>query len=156
MEITELIAVVSVTLAFVSFATQLFLSRQQTRGEAIASQYDRTQALILRTIDDPEFIKALKSTSMKNEKYRRIRQLWLNHVEVFFRQRHLFKKGHWKSTLIDMRDFMSMPAMEKHWGEYRRYYAKDFQKFLDREVYQKKAEASTIEAPPGSSQASST
>ncbi|MBB5350652.1 hypothetical protein HNR46_000880 [Haloferula luteola] len=147
---------ISVVVALLSLAVQQHWTRQQAKADARAKQYDRTQALILRTMDDPELLLAISGGSSEDQKQRRFRQLWVNHVEMFFRQRHLFDRPHWKGTIYDIRDFMNMPVMRGHWLAHKDYYAPDFQRFMECEVYAGKAEPRQAEAPPEEPQASTT
>lgn len=147
LEISEWVAVVSVVLAFLYFAIQQRLNRQQSKAEARARQYDRTTALLFKALDDPELLEAISGGSDEDQKQRRFRQLWVNHVEMFFRQRNLFDKHHWKSTVNDMKDFMTMPSMAQYWNDNQRYYADDFRDFVNREVFAQKSGASIAETP---------
>jgi hypothetical protein len=154
--IPEWIAVVSVVIALLSLALQQHLTRQQSKAEAKARHCDRTQTLILRALDDPALLEAISGTSTEDQKRRRYLQLWLNHVEMIFRQRHFFDRLHWKGTVNDIRDFMSMPVIHEHWNRYQNFYADDFRRFMDKVILAEIAEAPIVEAPAGDAQASST
>lgn len=130
----EWIAVISVLVALVSLAIEQRLTRLQNNDEAKSRHYDRAQTLILRALDDPALLKAISGTSDEDQKHRRYRQLWFNHIEMIFRQRRFFSKGHWLGTLNDIRSFMNMPAMREHWKVNGHYYADDFRRFMDREI----------------------
>lgn len=135
MEISELVAIISVVIALVSLTVQQHLTRRQSRAEARARQYERTQTLILKALDDPELLEAISGSSEENQKLRRYRQLWFNQVEMFFRQCDLYDRVHWEGTVNDIRSFMVMPEMKKHWQEHQHYYSRDFRDFMDSEVF---------------------
>ena len=156
MGIPEWIAVASVVIALVSLAVEQRLTRLQNNDEAKARHYDRAQTLILRALDDPALLEAISGISDEDQKHRRYRQLWFNHVEMIFRQRRFFDRKHWQGTLNDIRSFMTMPAMRNHWKSHSHYYADDFRRFMDREILGIEAEAPKAGAPPGIDQASST
>ena len=144
-------------IALFSLALQQHLTRQQNRAEARDRHYDRTQTLLLTALNDSDLLDAISGDSEEEQKHRRYRQLWFNHIEMFFRNRSLFDDLHWKGTINDIRDFMSMSAMSKHWMSHQHYYADDYRAFMNREVFDKaEAETSTIEAPPETAQASTT
>ncbi|WP_367872974.1 DUF6082 family protein [Luteolibacter sp. Populi] len=144
----EWIAVLSVVTALASLAVEQHLTRIQNNDEAKARHYDRAQTLILRALDDPGLLEAISGTSDENQKHRRYRQLWFNHVEMIFRQRRFFDRQHWQGTLNDIRSFMNMPAMRDHWGSHGHYYAGDFRRFMDRDILGIVAEAPLAGAPP--------
>lgn len=156
MGIAEWVAVTSVLIALVSLIVQQHLNRQQSRSEATARHHDRTQTLLLRALDDPVLLEAISGKCEKDQKHRRYRQLWFNHVEVIFRQRYLFDNPHWQGTINDIRDFMNMSAMRQHWLDHQHFYAGDFQAFMNQEIFTKRAEPPTVEAPPTPTQASTT
>lgn len=147
MGIPEWIAVASVVIALVSLAVEQRLTRQQNKSEARDRHYDRTQTLLLEALGDPELLEAISGASAEEQKRRRYRQLWFNHIEMFFRNRHLFDAAHWTGTLNDIRGFMNMPTMRKHWESHGHYYADDFRRFMDREVMGMEAEAPETGAP---------
>lgn len=152
--ISEWVAVVSVVVALLTLAVQHHLTRRQDRAEARARQYERTQTLILKALDDPELLEAISGSSEENQKLRRYRQLWFNQVEMFFRQCGLYDRVHWEGTVNDIRSFMVMPEMRSHWQEHQHYYAQDFRDFMNGEVY--RAEPPLPETPPLQGQASTT
>ena len=156
MGIPEWIAVASVVIALVSLAVEQRLTRLQNNDEAKARHYDRAQTLILRALDDPALLEAISGISDEDQKHRRYRQLWFNHVEMIFRQSRFFDRKHWRGTLNDIRSFMNMPAMRDHWKSHGHYYADDFRRFMDSEILGIEAEAPKAGAPPGIDQASST
>lgn len=156
MGIPEWIAVMSVVVALAALALQQHLTRKQSKGEALYRYSDRTQTLLLKALDDPDLLEAISGDSTGDQKQRRFRQLWFNHAEMFFRNRKLFDKTHWEGSLNDFRSFMNMPVMRHHWQENRKYYAKDFQAFMDRKIITREAEASSPKPPPLQNQASST
>ncbi|WP_411845617.1 DUF6082 family protein [Roseibacillus persicicus] len=147
MEITEIVAVASVAIALVSLAIQQHLTRQQSKSEARARHYERTQMLLLKALEDPELLEGISGKQEEDQKQRRFRQLWFNHVEMIFRQRKLFDRLHWDGTLNDVRGFLNMPAMREHWQGNQQYYADDYRAFIDQHVI-KKAEPPPNEAPP--------
>lgn len=156
MGIPEWIAIVSVVIALASLAFEQRLTRQQNNDEAKARHYDRAQTLILRALDDPTLLEAISGTSDEDQKRRRYRQLWFNHVEMIFRQRRFFDRQHWQGTLNDIRSFMNMPEMRDHWIGHGHYYADDFRRFMDRDILGTGAEAPEAGAPRGANQASTT
>lgn len=156
MGVPEWIAVISVVVVFLSLALQQHFTRQQNKSEAKARHYDRAQVLILRALDDLSLLEAISGTSEEDQKQRRYRQLWFNHVEMIFRQRQFFDRPHWRGTINDIRSFMNMPAMREHWSGHHHYYAQDFRSFMDEDIMGKEAEAPKTEAPPEVDQASIT
>lgn len=155
MGIAEWIAVASVVVALASLANEQRLTRLQSNDEAKARHYDRAQTLILRALDDEELLEAISGSPDKDQRHRRYRQLWFNHVEMIFRQRRFFDKQHWLGTLNDVRSFMNMPAMRDHWKNHGHYYADDFRRFMDNEILGVVVEAPASGAPPpGPGQAS--
>ena len=140
MEVTEIVAVASVVVAFASLAFQQHLTRRQSRMDAKVRLHEGTRTLLLTALDDPELLGAIGGGSEEDQKQRRYRQLWLNHIEMIFRQRELFDKAHWQGTLNDVRDFMSMPHMRSHWAAYGEFYSANFQEFMEKEVLQTKNE----------------
>lgn len=156
MGIPEWIAIISVVVALASVAVQQHLTRQQSKAEARDRHYDRTQALLIQALRDPDLLEAISGISDEDQKHRRYRQLWFNHVEMFFRNQRLFDKPHWKGTINDIRGFMNMPVMLVHWARYKHFYADDFQKFIDMEIVVKLTEAPVAEAPAENGQASIT
>jgi hypothetical protein len=154
--IPEWVAVASVVIALVSLAVEQHLTRLQNNDEAKARHYDRAQTLILRALDDPALLEAISGISDEEQKHRRYRQLWFNHVEMIFRQRRFFGKLHWQGTLNDIRSFLNMPAMRNHWKNHGHYYADDFRGFMDREIMGMVAEAPETGAPLDLDQASIT
>ena len=102
--------------------------------------HEGTRTLLLTALDDPELLGAIGGGSEEDQKQRRYRQLWLNHIEMIFRQRALFDKAHWQGTLNDVRDFMSMPHMRSHWTAYGEFYSSNFQEFMEKEVLEKENE----------------
>ena len=156
MEIPEWIAVISVVVALASLAVQQHLTLRQSKADARDRHSDRTQELLFKALDDPALLKAISGEAAEDQKERRYRQLWFNHMEMFFRSRKLFDRAHWKGSVNDFRSFMNMPVMRLHWEDHRKYYAKDFQAFMEKEILVKEAEASTAKPPPLHDQASST
>ncbi len=156
MGIPEWIAVASVVIALFSLSIEQRLTRRQSKDEARDRHYDRTQTLMLEALGDPELLKAISGGSEEDQKRRRYRQLWFNHIEMFFRNRHLFDAPHWKGTLNDIRSFMNMPAMREHWKSHGHYYADDFRRFMDREIMGMVAGTPEAGAPPNANQASTT
>lgn len=156
MGIPEWIAILSVLIALASVALQQHLTLQQSKADARDRHYDRTQTLLLQALSDPELLQAISGTSEEDQKHRRYRQLWFNHIEMFFRNQRLFDRPHWKGTLNDIRGFMNMPAMIHHWERHQHFYADDFRSFIDTEIVTKPAEAPVAEAPVDDDQASST
>jgi len=144
-EVSEWIAVVSVVVALVSLTIQQHLSHKQNKAEARTRHYERTQTLLLKALDDPDLLNAIGDQSDHNQKHRRYWQLWLNHIEIIFRQRYLFDDVHWQGTANDIRGFANMPPMRKHWEKYRADYADDFQQFMKEEILEEKAEAPNTE-----------
>ena len=71
--------------------------------------------------------------------------VYLNHIEMTYRQRHLFTATHWFGTVLDIQDFAGIPAMQDHWQHHQNGYALDFQKFMNTEILTKKAAASNTE-----------
>ncbi|BCX48580.1 hypothetical protein HAHE_24880 [Haloferula helveola] len=150
--IPEWIAVVSVVVALISLAIQQHLSRQQSRFEARARQYDRTTALLFKAMDNPDLLDAISGDSGEDQRQRRFRQVWINHTMVMFGQRRLFTSAEWKSTLEDIRDFMNAPEIRTHWERYGCYYAPDFREFIDSTIYPRKGGDSVKEPPPKASE----
>jgi len=140
MEIPEWIAVISVVVALVSLAVQQHLTRQQLKAEARTKQHDRTQVLIFKALENDDLLKAISGDIPEDQKAVLFRQLWFNHVEMFFRQRKLFDRHHWEGSMGDIGEFMNMPDMRKHWSLHKQYYASDFREFMDREIYSQWAE----------------
>lgn len=152
MEVSEWVAVVSVVVAMLTLAVQQHLTRRQSQTEARDRHHDRTQVLLLRAMDDPELLDAISDGSGADQKLRRYCQLWINHIEIIFRNRHLFGREHWNGTLYDIRDFMIMTPLLEYWQQNGRFYAADFRKFMDHEVRELGVEAPLCEAPPTLSQ----
>ena len=148
MEIAEWVAVVSVVVALVSLVVQQHFTHRQNRSDAKARLHDGTRALLLNALNDPDLLEAIGGGSEEDQKHRRYRQLWINHVEMIYRQRGLFDRAHWQGTLNDVRDFMAMPHMQGHWIKHCHSYARDFREFMDQEVYEGKAETPETGAPP--------
>ena len=96
--------------------------------------HEGTRTLLLTALDDPELLGAIGGGSEEDQKQRRYRQLWLNHIEMIFRQRELFDKAHWQGTLNDVRDFMEMPHMRSHWAAYGEFYSANFREFMEKDV----------------------
>ena len=147
MGIPEWIAVISVLIALFSLALQQHLTRLESRFETRSRHYDRTQNLLFKALDDPELLEALTGGTTTNQKQRRYRQLWFNHIKLVFDQRQLFEKDDWKVTVSDIQSFFNMPAMQEHWEAFQQYYSPDFRMFVNQEVI-KKAEPRNPEAPP--------
>lgn len=147
MEITEIVAVVSVFIALVSLTIQQHLTRQERKSDARARHYERTQMLLFKALEDPELLEAISGDSQEAQKQGRFRQLWFNHVEMIFRQRKLFDRTHWAGTMSDVKSFLNMPAMRDHWETNEKYYADDYRAFVNTQIMEK-AEASIVEAPP--------
>ncbi|WP_425494630.1 DUF6082 family protein [Luteolibacter pohnpeiensis] len=84
---------ISVLIALVSLAIQQHLARQQIRYDTRVKHYDRTQSLLFKALDDSDLLEALTGGSPENQKQRRYRQLWFNHIKLIFDQRKLFRKG---------------------------------------------------------------
>lgn len=147
MEITEIVAVVSVFIALVSLTVQQHLTRQERKSDAQSRHYERTQMLLFKALEDPELLKAISGDSQEAQKQSRFRQLWFNHVEMIFRQRKLFDRIHWEGTMSDVKSFLNMPAMLDHWETNGKYYADDYRDFVNTHIM-KEAEASGNEAPP--------
>lgn len=156
MGIPEWIAIISVVVALASVAVQQHLTRQQSKEEAKARHCDRTQTLILTALDDPDLLAAISGDSIEDQKRRRYLQLWLNHVEMIYRQRQFFDRAHWQGTVNDIRDFMGMSAIRVHWLRYQHFYAEDFRSFMEKEIFVKVAEAPIAETSAENSQASTT
>ena len=78
MEITEIVAVVSVAIALVSLTIQQHLTRQQSKVEARARHYERTQMLLFKALEDPELLEGISGEQEEDQKQRRFRQLWFN------------------------------------------------------------------------------
>lgn len=156
MEIPEWIAVMSVAVALISLAGEQHRTRHQSKADARDRHSERTQTLLLKALEDPELLQAIGGASDGDQKQRRYRQLWFNHMEMFFRSRGLFDSAHWKGSVNDFRSFLNMPAMQLHWQEHRQYYAADFQTFIDKEIITTDAGAHKLEPPPPPSHASST
>ena len=53
MEITEIVAVVSVFIALVSLTVQQHLTRQERKSDAQSRHYERTQMLLFKALEDP-------------------------------------------------------------------------------------------------------
>ncbi|GHC56166.1 hypothetical protein GCM10007100_23840 [Roseibacillus persicicus] len=102
--------------------------------------HEGTRTLLLTALDDPDLLGAIGGGSEEGQKQRRYRQLWLNHIEMIFRQRELFDKAHWQGTLNDVRDFMEMPHMRSHWATYGEFYSANFREFMEKDVLLKKVE----------------
>ncbi len=117
------------------------LGRKQREREAIFSLHKETQVLHFEAMNDPERLAFMTGNSTGNQKERRFWQLWLNHVEITYRQRSLFSKFHWNATLADFRDFFELPGLRTHWDSHQHLYSTDFQGFINDEVIIKKAEA---------------
>ena len=156
MGLPEWIAIGSVIVAMVSLAVEQRLTRRQSKDESRDRHYDRTQTLLLEALRDSDLLQAIGGNSDENQKHRRYRQLWFNHIEMFFRNRHLFDSAHWKGTLSDIRSFMNMPAMREHWNIHGHYYSDDYRRFMEREIMGLEAEAPETGAPPFEDQASIT
>ena len=148
MEISEWVAVVSVIMAFVYFAIQQHLTRQQQKSDARARQFDRTTAILFKAMDDPSLLEAISGGSAEDQKQRRFRQVWVNHILMFFSQRHLYDPPEWKSIIIDIQDFMNLPEIVQHWQLYGQFYGEDFQDFINLEIYTKKEGSPSTEPPP--------
>ncbi|MGD1978627.1 MAG: DUF6082 family protein [Akkermansiaceae bacterium] len=146
-EITEIVAVVSVFIALVSLTIQQHLTRQERKSDAQTRHYERTQMLLFKALEDPDLLYAISGDSTEAEKQSRFRQLWFNHVEMIFRQRRLFDRVHWVGTMSDVESFLSVPAMRDHWKSNEEYYADDFRKFVNQQIMGQ-AEATQDEAPP--------
>lgn len=140
MDITEIVSISSLVIAFVSLAFQQYLTRRQRRMDAKVRLHEGTRTLLLTALNDPELLGAIEGSSDGNQKQRRYRQLWLNHIELIFRQRKLFDNPHWEGNLNDMRDFMQMPQMQSHWVAYREFYSADFQRFITNNVLSQETE----------------
>ena len=156
MGVPEWIAVASVVIAFLSFAVQQHLTRKHARIEARTKHYERTATLLLAALDAPDLLKAIGGESKSGQRERRFRQLWLNHIEVFFREQDLYERAHWEGTLFDIRSFMNTKEMREHWNDHSQYYAKDFQAFIDQKIIQEEAEPRPSEAPLDEAHASTT
>ena len=123
------------------------LGRKQREREAILSLHKETQVLHFEAMNDPERLAFMSGDSTGNQKERRFWQLWLNHVEITYRQRGLFSKSHWEATLTDFRDFFEHPGLRTHWNSHYALYSTDFQDFINHEVIKEKAEAPSLEPP---------
>ena len=155
LELSEWIAVGSVALAFMSFAVQLFLNRQQTKAEALIKICEGNRELIGLGFSQTKLLTIFGGDDEEGELRRRYCQLWLNQVELMFRLKRpmAFASAQWHGTLRDMRDFMGVPVMRSHWQSHREFYGEDFQQFVEEVLYdnndnEKKDEAPTCEASP--------
>lgn len=135
--ISEWIAVVSVILAFASFAVQLAITRRQSRAEALIKVCESNRELLTLGISQPRLLTLIGSDDEETEIQRRYCQLWLNQVELMYRlHRPLsFSTEYWQGTLRDMRGFMQIPVMKAHWESNQQHYSDDFQRFVKAEVY---------------------
>ena len=131
-----------ISLIFLAFIFWEFrLGRKQREREAILSLHKETQVLHFEAMNDPERLAFMTGDSTGNQKERRFWQLWLNHVEITYRQRSLFSKSHWNATLTDFRDFFELPGLSIHWGTHQHLYSTDFQEFINDKIIIKKAES---------------
>lgn len=149
MSIAEWIAVISVVVAFASFAVQLSLSRHQARAEALIRISESNRDLIAFGLNQPKLLTIIGSEDEEAEVRRRYCQLWLNQVELMYRLRKPFSfvPEYWHGSKRDMRGFMSMEVMRQHWLTSRQHYGTDFQRFVDHELYEK-GEIATSATPP--------
>jgi hypothetical protein len=140
LELLEWIAVISVVIALFSLALQQHLTRRQHRAEALIKICETNRQLVITGLENPDLLKIIGSGRKKEEVRRRYLQIWLNQVELMFRLNlfGLFQTTHWRGLERDIRDFMEMPAMNEHWHNCRNYYADDFQRFVDEEIYARK------------------
>ena len=104
---------------------------QERKSDARARLYERTQTLLFKPLEDPELIVAISGDSQATQKQDRFHQIWINHVEMIFRQRKLFDRTHWPGTMSDVENFLNMPAMWDHWESNQKYYTDDYRAFVN-------------------------
>lgn len=162
MGIPEWIAIISVVVALLSLAAQQHWTRRQAKADALIKICESNRELLALGIANPRLLGIIGSNDLEAEVHRRYCQLWLNQVELMFRLRRPLSlmEEHWQGTMSDMRGFMEIPAMRRHWDGNRQYYGVDFQRFVERELYRKvgspMAGAPVVEAPAEGDQASIT
>ncbi|WP_200274104.1 hypothetical protein [Luteolibacter pohnpeiensis] len=162
MELSEWVAVLSSTVSFATLTIvilELRLGRLQSKASALIEVHGKIERLVAIGLDKPELLEAISIGPPEKEALRSYLQLWLNQIELTYRLRAfgLYSKPYWESMELDISDFMTLPQMQTHWSNHCQYYPHDFREFLEKCQKQAfEAEPQTAEAPPETTQASTT
>lgn len=124
---------------FISFGSLLLVLLQwhghikQRRLESMIHVYDVNRQLISQGFDQPELFKILEDEPDTDPALtRRYLQLWLNQLALIHRihTHGLFKREVQSSLVRDIKDFMAMSNMRRHWRLYGKYYPDSFRHFV--------------------------
>lgn len=132
-----MIGVISI---FISFGSLILVLLQwhghikQRRLESMIHIYDVNRQLITQGFDQPELFKILEDEPDTDPAMtRRYLQLWLNQLALIHRihTQGLFNREVQSSLVRDMKDFMAMSNMRRHWRQYGKYYPVSFRYFVN-------------------------
>lgn len=148
MQTLEWLAIAPIAIAVFSIAINQFRLVQQLKSKAKADQYVRTTNILFNILDKPHLLEAMSGGDEGAQDVRRLCQIWINHILMFYRQRKLYDRSEWKSTVTDIQDFVNMPPVKSHWLRHRQYYGEDFQAFINPLLDEQKEGDPPGESPP--------
>lgn len=131
---------VSIISALIALAGLLFVAKQlrdangQTKLGSQIKLLDINRDLISLGFSDPQLFTILSDAKNADPMMeRRYLQLWLNQLALIhsFRVNKIFEKEVQESFERDLRDFMSMSNMRRHWRKFEKYYPASFQAYVN-------------------------
>lgn len=137
LESFDYLASVSVVISFISIFLVVFQLQANTDQQKLGSLihiYDINRQLLSLGFAHTELFEILRDTQDADPLWeRRYLQLWLNQMALihFIQRRGLFQADMGDSLEIDIRDFMAMENMQRHWRLHRQYYPASFQRYID-------------------------
>lgn len=113
---------------------QLHGHTEQRKIESLIQVYDINRQLLMLGFSTPELFDILQGSQNTDPVWeRRYLQLWLNQMALInaIQDRGLFSAEQRESLERDMRDFLALDNMRRHWQSYRGYYPASFQTYVD-------------------------
>ena len=140
MSVTEFAGVFTSLMLFASLfmvVIQLKAHTEQRKLDSLTKLYDVNRELIALGFKHPQLFDILMDEKNADPIWeRRYLQLWFNQLSLIhaYQRRGLYPSELPEDLETDVRDFMTMDNMRRHWSAYGRYYSTSFRAFVDRIV----------------------
>jgi hypothetical protein len=114
---------------------QIHLLRCQLQEDVNFRMVGVNRELLAMAFEDAELFKLFEGKPMQNTcKQDHYIQMWINYTQLMWsaRGKNLIDDSVWYSIEKEFRDFVSIPAVRKHWETKRKFYPPDFAQFVTR------------------------
>lgn len=133
----EILSAFSTLISFVSLFLVVVQLRDHNRQRKLESEihiYDVNRELLKLGFDKPELFEILEDAQDADPvRVRRYLQLWLNQLALIYSMhQHGYFKNELEDSLVrEVREFMKLKNMQRHWQKQRNFYPAPFRRFVD-------------------------